>query len=99
MLLYLNFKTDTYEKILVPTDFSKAAQWALEVAAEIAKKAAAEIILLHIVEQPTKESFNVEGQVGDHDSWEDRLFTFKLLKEIKFNCLNKPKKLKPQAYL
>jgi nucleotide-binding universal stress UspA family protein len=67
------------KKILVPTDFSKPAAWAAEVAVGIAKRAGGEIILLHIVEQPTKESFNVEGQIADFADWEDRLFTLKLI--------------------
>jgi nucleotide-binding universal stress UspA family protein len=69
--------------ILVPTDFSKPAQWALEVATGIAKKAKGQIILLHIVEQPTSESFNAEGQVFDGDGWEDKLFTLKLIERNK----------------
>lgn len=66
------------KKILVPTDFSRSAQWAVEVATDMARKAKAEIILLHVVEQPTKESFNVEGEVLA-DDWEDKVFTFKLI--------------------
>lgn len=71
------------KKILVPTDFSKPAQWALEVATGIAKKAKGQIVLLHIVEQPTSESFNVEGQIMDEEGWEDKLFTFKLIERNK----------------
>lgn len=72
------------KKILVPTDFSKPAQWALEVATGIAKKAKSQIILLHIVEQPTSESFNIEGQIFDGEGWEDKLFTLKLIEKSKF---------------
>lgn len=71
------------KKILVPTDFSKPAEWALEVATGIAKKAKGQIVLLHIVEQPTSESFNVEGQVTSDSGWEDKLFTFKLIERNK----------------
>lgn len=71
------------KKILVPTDFSKPAQWALEVATKIAKKAKAQLVLLHIVEQPTSESFNVEAQVSAGDGWEDKLFTLKLIEKNK----------------
>jgi nucleotide-binding universal stress UspA family protein len=67
------------KKILVPTDFSRPAQWALEVATNIAKKAKGQIVLLHIVEQPTSESFNVEGQIAMGQGWEDKLFTLKLI--------------------
>lgn len=41
------------KKILVPTDFSKHAEYALKVAAQIAKKNDGEIILIHMLELPT----------------------------------------------
>ena len=71
------------KRILVPTDFSKPAQWALEVATGIAKKANGQIILLHVIEQPTSESFNVEGQIFDGNDVEERLFTLKLIERSK----------------
>lgn len=71
------------KKILVPTDFSKPAQWALEVATTIAKRAKGQLVLLHIVEQPTSESFNAEGQIMDEEGWEDKLFTLKLIERNK----------------
>jgi len=40
------------KKILIPTDFSKNAEYALKVAAQIARKNDGEIILLHILELP-----------------------------------------------
>lgn len=40
------------KKILVPTDFSKHAEYALRVAAQIARKNNGEIILLHMIELP-----------------------------------------------
>jgi nucleotide-binding universal stress UspA family protein len=67
------------KRILVPTDFSKPAEWATETAIQIAKKAKAQIVLLHIVEQPTSESFNVGAQVSVGEGWEDKLFTMKLI--------------------
>lgn len=65
--------------ILVPTDFSRHAQWALEMAVKIAKKAKSKILLLHVVEHPIADSFNVEGQIAVDDGWEDKIFTLKLL--------------------
>ena len=41
------------KRILVPTDFSKHAQYALKVAAQIAKKNDGEIFLIHMLELPT----------------------------------------------
>jgi nucleotide-binding universal stress UspA family protein len=41
------------KRILVPTDFSKHAEYALKVAAQIAKKNNGEIFLVHMLELPT----------------------------------------------
>lgn len=69
--------------ILVPTDFSKTAQTAADVAASIAKKSKAEIILLHVVEEIEEGSFNVEGEATAFGSWEDRIFTVKMIQKSK----------------
>lgn len=42
------------KKILVPTDFSEHAEYALKVAAQIAKKNNGEIVLLHMLELPNQ---------------------------------------------
>jgi nucleotide-binding universal stress UspA family protein len=70
------------KKILVPVDFSKTSITALDTAYEIAKKAGAEIALLHVVEEAGNSSFNAEGQIDEAD-WEDKLFTYKLLEKSK----------------
>lgn len=44
------------KRILVPTDFSKTAEQALKVAAQIAKKNNSEIIVLHMLELPRQKS-------------------------------------------
>ena len=44
------------KKILIPTDFSKHAEYALKVAAQIARKNGGEIILLHMLELPHQGS-------------------------------------------
>src|SRR5687767_15654872 len=72
------------KKILVPTDFSKPALIAIDVAADIAKRANAELILLHIVEEASAGSFNIEGQVSSRsDDWEDKIFTMRLIEKGK----------------
>lgn len=72
------------KKILVPTDFSKPAQIATEVAADIARKANAELIVLHVVEEATGGSFNIEGQVeSSSETWEDKIFTMRLIERGK----------------
>jgi nucleotide-binding universal stress UspA family protein len=70
------------KKILVPTDFSKISINAVEVAVEIAKKSNAEITLLHVVEEASSSSFSVTGEWQKED-WADKLYTIKLLEEIK----------------
>lgn len=70
------------KRILVPTDFSKTSLIALEVACEIAKKGGAEVIALHVVEEAGSESFKVTGEVAQK-SFQDRLYTFKLLEKSK----------------
>jgi nucleotide-binding universal stress UspA family protein len=71
------------KKILVPTDFSKPAQMATEVGRDIARKAGAELILLHVIEEVTSGSFNVEGQADLSGDMEDRLFNLKLIEKAK----------------
>lgn len=71
------------KKILVPTDFSKPAQIAVEVARDIAKKSGAELTLLHVIEEATGGSFNVEGQMNLEGDMEERLFTLALIKKAK----------------
>ena len=44
------------KKILVPTDFSDYAEYALKVAAQIARENDGEIVLLHLLEVPGQES-------------------------------------------
>ncbi len=71
------------KKILVPTDFSKPAKLATDAAIAIAKKAKAQIVLLHILEQPSSKSFNVTGEASSGDSWEEKLFTMRLIERAK----------------
>ena len=71
------------KKILVPTDFSKTAATATDVAFDIAKKSGASLTLLHVIEEATGgSSFNVEGQVG-YSSMSNKLFTLQMIKKAK----------------
>lgn len=71
------------KKILVPVDFSKPAMNAVEVAADIARKSGAQLILLHVIEEITGNSFSVTGQVEVGSNWEDKIFTVKLVEKSK----------------
>jgi len=66
------------KKILVPTDFSKHAQTSTDVAADIARRSGATLYLLHVVEEATEGSFNVEGEVST-GSVTDRLYNIRLI--------------------
>ena len=70
------------KKILVPVDYSKTSTTAFDVAFDIAKKSGAEIIAMNVVEEITTESYRVTGEWHKAD-WEDRIFTFELLKKSK----------------
>lgn len=72
------------KKILVPTDFSLPARWALEAAIKIAERADASLVLLHVIEHPVAQSFNAEGEVGDSDRTEENLYTLKLIERQRF---------------
>lgn len=68
------------KSILVPTDFSKEAQIATDVAIDVAKKSKAELILLHVVEEATGSSFNITGEVSNAaEQWEKKIFNLKLI--------------------
>jgi nucleotide-binding universal stress UspA family protein len=71
------------KRILVPTDFSKPAVLATDVAADIARKSGAELILLHVVEGASEGSFNIEGEATYSGDWEDKIFTLKLIEKAK----------------
>jgi len=71
------------KKILVPTDFSKNAINATDVAFDIAKKSGAVLTLLHVIEGASGgASFNVEGQVS-YSNMTDKLFTLQMIKKAK----------------
>ncbi len=69
------------KKILVPTDFSKQADYALAAAADIARKNGAEVILLHVVEGFTSGSFATMG--GVPDDLNEEVFMAKMLEKGK----------------
>lgn len=66
------------KKILVPTDFSDQAKYALKLAVEIAKRTDAELILLHVAEIPGQSSFNTMGETGSVDGMEG-VFIMKMI--------------------
>lgn len=71
------------KRILVPTDFSPAAQTATDVATTIAQKEKAQLVLLHVIELPASDSFNVEGEVLTLENWEEKIFSMQLIEANK----------------
>ena len=55
------------KKILVPTDFSEQATYALDLAVQIAKKNNGEVHVLHVLELPDGHSLNFTGEVASGD--------------------------------
>ncbi len=70
------------QSILVPTDFSEQAGYALEVAHDIAKKNKASLKLLNIIEAPGGSSFNSMGDVTVPDPM-DNVFMMEMLSQMK----------------
>lgn len=70
------------KKILVPTDFSEQAEYALDLAVHIAKKTGATIIFMHIVEDTTITSINVTGEISFPDM-EEKIFLVKLIEKAR----------------
>ncbi|MEM9327545.1 MAG: universal stress protein [Bacteroidota bacterium] len=70
------------KRLLVPTDFSKEAEHALDVAADLCKKMEhAEILLLHVMEVPFG-SFSVMGEVHTDYAFE-QVYQVKLIEKTK----------------
>jgi nucleotide-binding universal stress UspA family protein len=61
------------KKILIPTDFSKEAQNAAEVASKIARKFNSELVFLHSIEVTSTESINASGAPSNFDSYADSM--------------------------
>ncbi len=68
--------------ILVPTDFSELAKNATDLAAGLAQKIGAEIVLLHVVEDSSVSSVQYTGELA-MPNIEDRLFIYKLIEKAK----------------
>ena len=67
--------------ILVPTDFSEQAGFALDLAAQLAKQENASLQILHVVEQPGSYYLTAVGG-GAHDQI-DNVYVLKLIERVK----------------
>lgn len=68
--------------ILVPTDFSDIAKNATDVAANLAKRIGANILLLHVVEDSSVASVHYTGELA-MPGIEDRMYIYKLIETAK----------------
>jgi nucleotide-binding universal stress UspA family protein len=73
------------KNILIPTDFSKEADYALDFAIEMAKSTQIKLHLLHVIESPSayEGSFNVEGEVAHDGPAEEIVFTKALVAQAR----------------
>lgn len=80
------------KKILVPTDFSGQADYALHVASQLAKRHRCDIYLLHMLELPINEV----DALSSHSDLPEAMFYMKLARKRFDEVLNKPflKKIK-----
>ncbi len=69
------------KKILVPYDFSKVAEHALDFAAQIATKADCDIRLINVIEHPTADSFRTLG-IQDLDPME-QVYIKQMIEKVK----------------
>ncbi|MFY0651094.1 MAG: universal stress protein [Cyclobacteriaceae bacterium] len=69
------------KRILVPTDFSKEANNAFLAACSLAREVTADILLLHVIEDPHGDSFRTMG-VGGYDPM-DNVYIIKLVEKTK----------------
>lgn len=80
------------KKILIPTDFSDLAQFALDLALEIAEREESELILLNVVEYPTTPTFNVMGMNSINNI--DNIYIIEILDRIKDQLEKTTKEIK-----
>jgi nucleotide-binding universal stress UspA family protein len=71
------------KKILVPTNFSKPAEWAIEIAADIARMAGAEIVLLNVVDYKSETSLDIESNSEELKDWIKKGFARKVIEQNK----------------
>jgi nucleotide-binding universal stress UspA family protein len=71
------------KRILVPTDLSETAERGLKLAAEIAKRCQASIVLVNFTRHPLGQTFSSTGEVDPKVDEEENRFTLEYLQAIK----------------
>ncbi len=79
------------KKILVPTDFSDHAEYALKVAAQIARKTGGEIYLLHMLEMPAlSDGIGESNAVGTSNDLPEVMFFMQKTRERFEDIISQP---------
>jgi nucleotide-binding universal stress UspA family protein len=84
--------------ILVPYDFSKEANYAFEFAIELAKRTKNKLMLLHIIELPSPQSFSTIGEVGAFNSGSTQVFMIELVEKRKQQMAALEEEFKDEAF-
>ena len=67
------------KSILVPYDFSQEAEYAFQLAQELAAKASCKLKLVHVIEIPTTQHFNTIGEVNLEENFVDKIFMVEMV--------------------
>ncbi len=85
--------------ILVPYDFSQEAEYALEFAIGMAKKTKNHLVLFHVVELPTAQSFNSMGEVSTYtNDAATQIYTIELIEKRKVQMAELEQKYANQGF-
>lgn len=71
------------KSILVPYDFSQEAEYAFQLAQELAAKASCKLKLVHVIEIPTTQHFNTIGEVNLEENFVDKIFMVEMVDKRK----------------
>jgi nucleotide-binding universal stress UspA family protein len=85
--------------ILVPYDFSKEADYALDFAVELAKRTQNKLKLLHVIELPSPQSFSTMGEIGSFSSESNQIFMIELIEKRKKQLAGLDDEFKNQGFV
>lgn len=71
------------KSILVPYDFSQEAEYAFQLAQELASKSAGKLKLVHVIEIPTTQHFNTMGEANLEESFVDKIYMSDMVEKRK----------------
>ncbi|EON78695.1 UspA [Lunatimonas lonarensis] len=88
------------KSILVPYDFSQEAEYAFQLAQELAGKSACKLKLVHVIEIPTTQHFNTMGEVNMEDTFVDKIYMAEMVEKRKeqMKALEEAHAVKPYQF-